>query len=129
MRAAPVLRAVSAGVTRREVQAVVIGLVALVSTAAVTLALGPRAEASAPFDRAFAAQHGSEVTATAKASPVQLAATTGLAGVTAAAGPFPETTVRRGEPGTPVTVICVPMPTGEAWPSASSTACPGCVAQ
>src|SRR6516165_4057240 len=44
------------------------------------------------------------------------------------------TTVRRGEPGTPVTAICVPMPTGEAWPSeawpsVSTTACPGCVAQ
>src|SRR5215468_2080832 len=39
------------------------------------------------------------------------------------------TTVRRGEPGTPVTVSCVPMPTREAWPSVSTTACPGCVAQ
>src|SRR6516165_241648 len=39
------------------------------------------------------------------------------------------TTVRRGEPGTPVTVICVPMPTRDAWPSVSTTACPGCVAQ
>ena len=81
MRAAPVLHALSGGATRGKVQAVVIGLVVMVSTAAVTLALGPRAGASAPFDRAFAAQHGSEVTATAKASSAQLAATTGLAGV------------------------------------------------
>ena len=42
MRAAPVLHAVSGGATRGKVQAVVIGLVALASTAAATLALGPR---------------------------------------------------------------------------------------
>ena len=93
MSTAPVLRAVSGGVTRRKVQAVVIGLVVLVSTAAATLAPGPLADVNAPLERAFAAQHGAEVTATAKASLAQLAATTGLAGVTAAAGPFPETTV------------------------------------
>ena len=39
------------------------------------------------------------------------------------------TTVRRGEPGTPITVICVPMRTPAPWPSVSSTTCPGCVAQ
>jgi len=108
MRAAPVLHAVSGGATRGKVQAVAIGLVALVSTAAVTLALGPRADASAPFERAFATQHGSEVTATAKASPAQLAATTGLAGVTAAAGPFPETTV--------TATMLMPPPPGQSGP-------------
>ena len=93
MSAAPVLRAVPSGVTRGTVQAVVIGLVVLVSTAAGTLAFGLLFDSSAPFDRAFAARHGSEVTATSKASPAQLAATTRLAGVTAVAGPFPQTTV------------------------------------
>src|SRR5262249_23076224 len=39
------------------------------------------------------------------------------------------TTVRRGEPGTPVTVSCVPMPIPAPWPSLCSTTCPGCVAQ
>jgi hypothetical protein len=92
MRAAPVLRAVAGGVTRRQAQTVVIGLV-VIAAAAAALALGPRADPSAPLARAFAARHGSEVTATSTASPAQLAATTGLAGVTAAAGPFPETTV------------------------------------
>jgi len=106
---APVLRTVSGRVTRGKVRAVVIGLVALASTAAATLALGPRADAHAPFDRAFAAQHGSEVTATAKASPAQLAATTGLAGVTAAAGPFPQTTV--------TATMLVPPPPGPSGPS------------
>jgi len=109
MRAAPVLRAVSGGVTRRTVQAVVIGVVVLVSTAAATLAPGPLVDSNAPLERAFAAQHGSEVTATAKASPAQLAATTRLAGVTAAAGPFPETTV--------TATMLAPAPPGRSGPS------------
>ena len=108
MRAALGLHAVSGGATRGKVQAVVIGLVALVSTAAVTLALGPRADASAPFERAFAARHGSEVTAASTASPAQLAATTRLAGVTAAAGPFPETTV--------TATMLTPPPSGQSGP-------------
>src|SRR6516164_4144907 len=109
MRAVLVLRAVSDGVIRRKVQAVVIGLVVLVFTAAAALAPGPLADVSAPLERAFAAQHGAEVTATAKASPAQLAATTGLAEVTAAAGPFPETTVT-------ATMLVSPQP-GQSGPS------------
>ena len=93
MSAAPVLRGVPGGVTRGKVQAVAIGLVVLVSTAAGTLALGLLFDPGAPFERAFAARHGSEVTATSTASPARLAATARLAGVTAAAGPFPQTTV------------------------------------
>ena len=80
----------------RRVQAAVIGLVLLVSTAAATLALGLLVDSNSPFDHAFAAQHGAHVTAsvnTETASPARLAATTRLPGVTAAAGPFPETTV------------------------------------
>ena len=51
-------------------QAIVIGLVVLASTAASTLALGLLVDSSAPFDHAFAAQHGASVTATvAGASP------------------------------------------------------------
>ncbi|MGH3151839.1 MAG: FtsX-like permease family protein, partial [Streptosporangiaceae bacterium] len=79
----------------------VIGLVLLVSTAASTLALGLLVDSNAPFDHAFAAQHGSEVTATVRASTAQLAATTHLPGVTAAAGPFPETTISATVPFTP----------------------------
>ena len=129
MRAIPVVRAARAGLSGRRVQAVVIGVVGLVATAASTLALGLLVDSNAPFDHAFTAQRGSEVTATSKASPAQLAATTRLAGVTAVAGPFPQTTVRRGDPGTPVTVTCDPMPTVAPWPSVSSTTCPGWVAQ
>src|SRR5260370_26424741 len=39
------------------------------------------------------------------------------------------TTVRCGDPGTPVTVICVPMPIDGPIRMSFSTTCPGCVAQ
>jgi putative ABC transport system permease protein len=100
MRASPVVRAARGGLSGRRVQAIVIGLVVLVATAASTLALGLLVDSNAPFDHAFAAQHGSEVTAATRASPAQLAATTRLPGVTATAGPFPETTVTASFPAT-----------------------------
>jgi putative ABC transport system permease protein len=94
MKTVPVLRAVRGGLSGRRVQAIVIGLVVGVSTAASTLALGTIVESNAPFDHAFAARHGADVTATVTgASPAQLAATTRRNGVTATAGPFPETTI------------------------------------
>ena len=94
MKANPVVRAARGGLSGRRVQAIVIGLVVFASTAASTLALGLLADSNAPFNRAFAAQHGADVTATVTgASPAQLAATTRLPGVTASAGPFPEGTV------------------------------------
>ena len=101
MKAIPAVRAARSGLSGRRVQAMVIGLVLLVSTAASTLALGLLVDSNAPFDHAFAAQHGSEVTATVQASTAQLAATTHLPGVTAAAGPFPETTITATAPLTP----------------------------
>jgi putative ABC transport system permease protein len=106
MSAAPVLRAVPGGVTRRKAQTVVIGLVVLASTAAGTLAFGLLFDSNTPFQRAFAARHGSEVTAASTASPAQLAATIRLAGVTAAAGPFPQTTV--------TATMNVPPPPGQS---------------
>jgi putative ABC transport system permease protein len=90
MRAAPVLRAVSGGVTRRKVQ-VVIFTVLLVSTASATLGLGLLLDSNAPFQHAFAAQRGAEVTASVdatKAAAGQLASTRQLPQVTAATGPF-----------------------------------------
>jgi len=92
----PAVKAARTGLTGRRVQAIVIGLVVLVSTAASTLALGLLVDSNAPFDHAFATQHGAHVSATvnaAQASSARLAATTRLPGVTAASGPFPETTV------------------------------------
>ncbi|MGD0604583.1 MAG: FtsX-like permease family protein [Streptosporangiaceae bacterium] len=91
--AGPVARAVGGGLARRKVQTLVIGLVLLVSTGACVLALGLVVDSSAPFDKAFAAQHGADVVATvdrAVATPGQLAATARLPEVTAAAGPYPE---------------------------------------
>jgi putative ABC transport system permease protein len=107
--AGPVVRAARGGLSGRRVQAMVIGLVVLVSTAASTLALGLLVDSNAPFDHAFAARHGSEVTAASKASSAQLAATTRLPGVMAAAGPFPETTVTATVPVAP--------PPGQSGPS------------
>ena len=91
-----VVRAARGGLAGRRLQALIIGLVVLASTATSTVALGLLADAHAPFDRAFARQHGADVTAavnTWAVTPAQLAATARLSGVTAAAGPFPEVTV------------------------------------
>jgi putative ABC transport system permease protein len=96
MRPAATIRAAWHGLTGRPLQAIIIGLVALASTAASALALGMAVEANAPFDHAFARDHGAQVAITvdtARATPARLAATTRLHGVTAAAGPFPLTQV------------------------------------
>ena len=99
--AGPAVLAARSGLSGRRVQTIVIGLVVLISTAASTLALGLLVDSNAPFGKAFAAQHGSEVTATAQATTAELAATAQLPGVTAAAGPFPETTVTADIPVSP----------------------------
>jgi putative ABC transport system permease protein len=88
--------ALRGGLAGRRVQALAIGLVLLASAAASTLAAGLVAASNAPFDHAFAAQHGADAALTvnaAKASAGELAATARLTGVTAAAGPFAEATV------------------------------------
>ena len=64
MKAIPAVRAARGGLSGRKVQAIVIGAVLLVSTAASTLALSMLVDSNAPFDHAFAAQHGAQVTAT-----------------------------------------------------------------
>src|SRR5215469_15265957 len=96
MRAAPVVRAVSGGVTRRKVQTIVIFTVLLVSAASATLGLGLLLDSNAPFQHSFAAQRGAEVTASidaAKATAGQLASTRRLPQVSAAAGPFAEAVI------------------------------------
>jgi putative ABC transport system permease protein len=95
-------RAVRGGLGRRRVQAIVIGLVVLVSTAASVLAIGLIVDSSAPFDQAFAVQRGADVTATfdpARVTAAQLAATGRLPEVTAAAGPFTETIIQSEQGG------------------------------
>jgi putative ABC transport system permease protein len=94
MKAIPAVRAARGGLSGRKVQAIVIGAVVLVSTAASTLALSMLVDSNTPFDHAFAAQHGAQVTAIVTgATATELHATAHLTGVTAAAGPFPETSV------------------------------------
>ena len=90
-----IIRAARGGLGGRRLQAVVIGLVVLACTAASVLAVGILMDSQSPFDRGFAAQHGADVAADmsrSAASPAQLAATSHVSGVTAVAGPFPETT-------------------------------------
>jgi putative ABC transport system permease protein len=88
--------ALRGGLAGRRVQALAIGLVLLASAAASTLAAGLLAASDAPFDHAFAVQHGADAALAvnaAKATSAELAAAGRLAGVTAAAGPFAEATV------------------------------------
>ncbi|HTR91756.1 MAG TPA: FtsX-like permease family protein [Trebonia sp.] len=98
-----VIRTASGGMLRHKVQSAVIGIVLLVSTASATLGLALLAASSGPFDHAFAAQRGADLTVTvntAVASPAEVAATAKAAGVTGIAGPFTEATVNveQGQP-------------------------------
>lgn len=104
MRPSPVAHAVRGGLTRRRVQTIVIAVVLLVSTGASVLALALLADSSSPFDHAFAAQRGAHVIATvgsSRATPAELAATSRLSAVTAAAGPFAEATITAEVTGPP----------------------------
>jgi putative ABC transport system permease protein len=92
-----VLRAASAGVTRRLVPTVVIFLVLAAGTAAAVLGLTLATNSNELFLTAFARQHGAQLAVTvdtAKATPGQLAKTRQLPGVTQAAGPYPQTYIR-----------------------------------
>ncbi len=98
------VRTATGGLMRHKVQAVVIGMVLLVSTASATLGLALLAAGNAPFQHAFAAQHGADLAVTvnpARATAAQLDATRALRGVTAAAGPFAEATVQLQYQGQP----------------------------
>ena len=90
------IRTATGGILRHKVQATVIGVVLLISTASATLGFALLAASNAPFQSAFSSQHGAHVTVTANpahASPAELAATRTLGGVTATAGPFAAATV------------------------------------
>jgi putative ABC transport system permease protein len=98
------VRTASGGVLRHKVQSVVIGMVLLVSTASATLGLALLAASNAPFDHAFAAQNGADVTVIvnpARATDGELALTRHVASVTAAAGPFTQVTVQMQQGGQP----------------------------
>jgi putative ABC transport system permease protein len=90
-----VVRTASGGMLRHKVQALVLCMVLLVSTASATLGLALLEASNGPFTHAFAAQNGADITLTVnadKATAAQLAASEHAAGVTAAAGPFTEVT-------------------------------------
>lgn len=116
-----------AGVRRRRLQTIVIGVVVGVSTATIVLALGLLAAATAPFDDAHAAQNGAHLVAAfdnSKVSDDQLAQAASRGGAEAVAGPFGQvtidtagsptrylppsvTTVGRADPGGPVDQVNV----------------------
>ena len=82
---------VRSGVSRRWVQTVVITLATAAAVTSGVLGVGLLVASNAPFDHAFAAQHGAHLrvlTDPAKATAGQLAATADAAGVTEASGPF-----------------------------------------
>ncbi|RPE43074.1 putative ABC transport system permease protein [Streptomyces sp. Ag109_O5-1] len=90
-------RVVRAGVGRRRVQTAVLVLTTLMSVTASVLAAGLLVAARAPFDHAFARQHGAHLTAQfdgTKVTAAQLTATARTSGVTATAGPFRTLSVR-----------------------------------
>ena len=80
-----------AAVRRHRTQSVIIAAVVLLSSATSVLGLGLLVASDAPFDHAFARQHGAHAAAAfdpARVSAAALAATATRPGVTAAAGPF-----------------------------------------
>ena len=106
-----VVRTASGGMLRHKVQAFVIVAVLFIATASATLGLALLNASNSPFTRAFAAQRGADLTVTAnpaKATTAQLAATAHVAGVTAMAGPFDETTIPlefQGQPWGETTLV------------------------
>jgi putative ABC transport system permease protein len=98
------VRTATGGLLRHKVQAVVIGLVLLISTASAALGLTLLSASNTPFTHAFGAQHGADVTVTmnaTRANSADLDATRSLRGVTAAAGPFSVSTVQGQSDGQP----------------------------
>ncbi|WP_328904072.1 FtsX-like permease family protein [Streptomyces sp. NBC_00441] len=111
-------RVVRSGVGRRRVQTLVIGLAAMMAVAASVLAGSLLVVSGAPFEDAFARQHGAHLSVRFDADEVsaaRLAETAHTEGVRAAAGPFRVATVTpradANGPGWPLTV------TGRAIPA------------
>ncbi|MEZ0066285.1 putative ABC transport system permease protein [Streptacidiphilus sp. MAP12-20] len=113
---------VRAGVGRKRVQTLVMVLTTMMAVTACVLAGGLLVASQAPFDRAFAAQHGAHLAAVfdgAKVDATQLAATAHASGVTETAGPYPTLTVHPkvghdafmpvGDPLAPATLVGRPI--------------------
>ncbi|MFE2296788.1 ABC transporter permease [Streptomyces sp. NPDC059445] len=89
-------RVVRSGVGRRRVQTLVIAVATMMAVASAVVAGSLMVATNAPFDHAFARQHGAHLVAQLdpkRADEAQLASTRHLEGVTASAGPFPSTTI------------------------------------
>ena len=80
---APV-RTASGGIFRHKVQAFVLCMVLLISTASATLGLALLEANNGPFDHAFASQNGADITLTVNAAQVSAKGTTQRMAVPAA---------------------------------------------
>ncbi|MEV8031005.1 FtsX-like permease family protein [Streptomyces sp. NPDC086182] len=105
-------RVVRSGVGRRRVQTLVIGLTAMMAVAASVLGGSLLVVSGAPFDDAFARQHGAHLSVgfdAARTSAGQVKATGRADGVAAAAGPFRAVSViprlHGGADAWPMTVV------------------------
>ncbi|WP_405526362.1 ABC transporter permease [Streptomyces canus] len=113
-------RVVRSGVGRRRVPTLVIGLATLMAVAASVLGGTLLVVSSAPFDAAFARQHGAHLSMqfdAGRISAEQVSASAKAAGVAAASGPFRTATVTphtdNGDTGWPMTVVGRAEPGGE----------------
>ncbi|MDG9684201.1 FtsX-like permease family protein [Streptomyces sp. DH18] len=105
-------RVVRSGVGRRRVQTLVIGLTSMMAVAASVLGGSLLVVSGAPFDDAFAAQHGAHLSVrfgAEEVSAAQLSESGKADGVSGAAGPFRTATVTPrpdgANPGWPMTVV------------------------
>jgi putative ABC transport system permease protein len=90
-------KVVRAGVGRRRVQTLVMTLTTMLAVAASVLAAGLLLASKASYDQSFDGQHGAHLTALfdgTKATIARVSATTQVAGITAAAGPYPVLSLR-----------------------------------
>lgn len=97
-------KVVRSGVHRRWVQTAVIAIATAAAVTAGLLGVGLLVASNAPFDHAFAAQHGAHLTVLAdpaKATAAQLAATKDTDGIAEATGPFPVAQVMVFPPAPP----------------------------
>ncbi|MEV4683029.1 ABC transporter permease [Streptomyces kurssanovii] len=138
-------KVVRSGVARRRVQTLVIGLATMMAVAASVLGGSLLVVSGAPFDDAFARQHGAHLSVQFDAGKVragQLSKSKDAEGVSSAAGPFrtatitprsdgagsgwPLTVVGRGDPGRDVDEVALldgrwPAHSGEIVLSADSS--------
>ncbi|MGP3637593.1 ABC transporter permease, partial [Streptomyces sp. 24-1644] len=104
-------KVVRSGVGRRRVQTLVIGLATMMAVAASVLGGSLLVVSGAPFDDAFARQHGAHLSVQFDAGEVtaaQLSGSKDAQGVSSAAGPFRTATVTPradNSPGWPMTVV------------------------